>query len=890
MILIQIGILDPVPEPSDFPEASFGCLETGRGHLPLEAMDVDGEISGLLARVRLEQTFVNVFRDSLEATYIFPLPARHGVTRFRMRIGERVVDGVLRERGEARREYEQALRDGHRAAIAEEDRPEIFTMRVGNIPAGERVSVELEMSGPVAFSDGEATFRFPLVVAPKYIPGVAIDGPSVGSGTASDTSHVRDASRISPPVRLPGMPGPVRLGIGLTLEPSGLEPVDLRSSLHEVRARDEGGGRLRLWIEPGERLDRDFILRWKLGGTGVRTGMTVHREEGHEEGTFAVTLVPPALGEMGIQPREVVVLLDRSGSMEGWKMAAACRAAGRLVDSLTAHDRFALIAFDNSPRDLFSADGVARMVPASDRNRFQAMQALGKVKAHGGTELAAALECAVNLHNMVGKIEGRQRVVILVTDGQIGNESQVLAWMDRTGQDIRVFSVGIDRAVNASFLERLSSGSGGTFELVESEDRLDEVMQQVSRRVGNPVLTGVTLDAGPGMTVVGESITPAGAIDVFPGVPAVIRGRFRGVPTGPVTVRAFSPAGELHSFPVTSVTSSNPAIRVAWARSRLLDLEHRYVAGGGKDRAFAKQIVDFSLEHGVMCRFTSFVAVDRSEVVSPGGPGHRLTQPVEPASGWEMLKREAPAPQKKSLSSSRARESVPRMQMSPSASRAPAPSIPESSSKDVENLMLDCLGERAFAAEELGGMEPFAAESLAAPSARPPPGARGKAEPPRSPPPPVVIPDWSDAQVVARCLSWDVAFVLRGLLGWPTPPVADQGGGALVALGGDGQWLERAARAPVRDPSDPVLRQELRDFAAAVIRLCDGLSPRGPELAKRLYPIAAILRELLDALQPAVPPARAVIDVVERFDTIGNLSWRKLPTTPLPKQDQEFWM
>ena len=163
------------------------------GGLPLRRLAVDGRITGLLYRLTVAQTFVNVHADPLEATYIFPLPARAGVTRFQLRVGERVIEGVLKERGAAREEYDQAIQQGHRAAIAEEERPEVFTMRVGNIPPGETVGVELELAGPLAVADGEATFRFPLVVAPRYIPGVPLDGPGGRSGHG--TGYRRGARR-----------------------------------------------------------------------------------------------------------------------------------------------------------------------------------------------------------------------------------------------------------------------------------------------------------------------------------------------------------------------------------------------------------------------------------------------------------------------------------------------------------------------------------------------------------------------------------------------------------------------------------------------------------------------------------------------------------------------
>src|SRR5262245_59544554 len=234
-------------------EAGFGALETEHGRLPLRAVAVAGRLDGLLSQVTVCQTFINSFPDPLEATYIFPLPDRAAVTHFRMEVGGRVVEGRLKERGEARRDYDRAVRSGRRAAITEEDRAGVFSLRVGNLMPGEEATVRLTLAGPLPYAEGEATFRFPLVVAPRYVPGVPLPGPSAGAGVSADTDAVPDASRISPPVLLPGFPNPVRLSLSVEVLPSGLPVTEVRSSLHAVE--EEKAGRVRcITLQPGARL------------------------------------------------------------------------------------------------------------------------------------------------------------------------------------------------------------------------------------------------------------------------------------------------------------------------------------------------------------------------------------------------------------------------------------------------------------------------------------------------------------------------------------------------------------------------------------------------------------------------------------------------------------
>jgi Ca-activated chloride channel homolog len=218
-------------------EPGLGALRTARGNLPLKLVDVEAHVVGLFVETTLRQTYVNTLGVPLEATYVFPLPDRAAVTRFRLEVGERVVEGELQERGQARRTYDQAMRAGHRAAITEEERPGVFTMRVGNLMPGDEATVWLTIVGPLPFADGEATFQFPLVVAPRYIPGSALGGEQAGDGVAHDTDAVPDASRISPPVLLPGFPSPVRLSISVHIDPAGLPLGAVRSSLHAVSSR-----------------------------------------------------------------------------------------------------------------------------------------------------------------------------------------------------------------------------------------------------------------------------------------------------------------------------------------------------------------------------------------------------------------------------------------------------------------------------------------------------------------------------------------------------------------------------------------------------------------------------------------------------------------------------
>jgi Ca-activated chloride channel family protein len=604
-------------------DAGLGALRTERGNLPLEALALRADLVGLTGRVELTQDFVNAHDMPLEATYVFPLPDRAAVTGMRMTADGHVVEATLAERAAARERYDAAIAAGQRASIAEEERPDVFTMRVGNVLPGERVSVALTLVCPLSYGDGEAEFRFPLVVAPRYIPGTPLAGDAVGTGYADDTDAVPDASRITPPVLLPGFPNPVRLTIDVGVDPGGLPLADVRSSLHAVSTVD---GRYR--VQPGERVDRDFVLRLRYDTASPADALVLAPDAGGAEGTFQVTVLPPTTGAPP-RPRDAVLVLDRSGSMAGWKMVAARRAAARIVDTFTGADRFAVLSFDDRVE---RPDGLPDgLVAATDRHRFRAIEHLARMTSRGGTEILGALREALRL--LATDDPERDRVLVLVTDGQVGNEDQVLHDLAGELRGVRVHTVGIDRAVNAGFLGRLAGAGGGRCELVESEDRLDEAMDAIHRRIGAPLVTGLRL-VPAGLAVTGDSLAPGRLPDLFPGVPLVVAGRYAGAAAGSLTLHGTTRDGRAWTSTVDGRVVDSTAVTAQWARAHLRDLEDRYVAGPATTE-LERRIVDTSLRFGVLCRFTAYVAVD-TRVVTEGGQPHRVTQPVELPAGWEL--------------------------------------------------------------------------------------------------------------------------------------------------------------------------------------------------------------------------------------------------------------
>jgi Ca-activated chloride channel homolog len=637
--------------PADTPlPVVAGRLGDDSTALPLVAVQIDAEIRGLVATTRVRQTFRNTHGTSIEASYIFPLPDRAGVTAFAADLADRHVEGELRERGAARQEYDAAIAAGHRAAIAEEERSGVFTTRVGNLQPGEDAMITLTLTGPLAVDDGMAEFRFPLVIAPRYIAGTPGEWLPVGLGTAADTDAVPDASRITPPVLLPGLDSPVRLAMRVRLSGLGLAPEAIRSSLHAVAVTAGGEGAVAVVLHPGERLNRDVVLRFPVAGEVIAAiAVVAPDDEDPTAGTWQVTVVPPAARQQAARGRDVVVTLDRSGSMGGWKMVAARRAAARIIDSLAASDRFAVLAFDSVTE---RPPGLTALAPATDRARWAAIEWLARLEARGGTEMLEPLRTAVTLlagHGSAGTDEdagpdegARDQFLILVTDGQVGAEDQILAAVAPLAGRTRIFTLGIDQAVNAGFLRRLAAAGAGRCELVESEGRLDEVMTGLHRRISPPVVTGLRIESATTACELAASETaPARDPDLFPGTPCTLSGRWQATaPPAEITLTVVGDGGFREQI-TAAAAQPDRAVRTCWARARVRDLEDRYTVGTG-DPALANQIVAVSLRHRVLSRFTAFVAVDRTRHADVGGQPLPVVQPVELPGGWVAASSPAP--------------------------------------------------------------------------------------------------------------------------------------------------------------------------------------------------------------------------------------------------------
>ena len=474
-----------------------GTLSAGpdgqRLTLPLRSQRIVARVADRVAEVSVEQCFQNPFQEFLEAIYIFPLGGGAAVSAFEMKVGGRTLKALIKERGEARQDYQNALEKGKRAGLLEQDRDNVFSLQVGNLPPGEEVSVRIVYSERLSyFEDGATELRLPLVVAPRYIPGEPREGFPAGAGVESDTDAVPDASRISPPRLAPGVDPKVALSIEVELA-DGL-PGDIACSQHAVRLSN---GRIALSRED-EHLNRDFVLRWRLAGTGIQSRLLVNRA-----GFAMLSLIAPRRDAFLGTPRDVVFVLDRSGSMAGPKMASAARACSILLATLGPRDRFSVCAFSNSTDWL-------RWISADEAGIAAGEKFLRGIVAQGGTELGNALAQTLAQMRTRQETMGREAVIILITDGQVGNESEILKSVQHDSAGSRVFTVGIDTAVNDAFLQRLSALGGGTCTCCVPGEALEQALASVGREIGAPMITELQIKEA-------DLIAPSRPPDLFAG-------------------------------------------------------------------------------------------------------------------------------------------------------------------------------------------------------------------------------------------------------------------------------------------------------------------------------------------------------------------------------------
>lgn len=553
--------------------------------LPLKHTDVKAKVAIYLGSVTVTQRYHNPYDSKIEAVYVFPLPDDAAIRDFVMTVGERKIRGIIREREEAEKIYLEARRQGHVASLLTQERPNIFTQKVANIEPGKAIDVSITYFHTMRYQDGVFEFAFPMLVGPRYKPGVDV--------------------QVLPPAVVSAHD----IALELDLD-AGLPIASLESPSHEIDVQRPSESRAIVALGRGDRIpNKDFVLRWKPGGEGVRAAVAAH------DGYFTLFLHPPAeLAQVPPLPREMIFVLDCSGSMDGYPIAAAKSAAEKCLRRLGAEDTFQIINFSSSA----SAMG-PRPIPATPENVRRGLNYLASLNSEGGTEMITGIKAALDFP----PTPGRYRIVSFLTDGYIGNEREIFHEIRRRLGTSRIFSFGVGTSVNRYLIEGMARVGRGTSTYVFNDTASQKAADALYTRIERPALTDLSIQGG-------VEIHPSPLPDLFVGRPVVVTGRFAG--DGPATLRVSgSIAGRPWSTEIPLKGTSHPALAAVWARAKIASLHERMSTSDDTIECHGA-IKATALNYGLLSEFTAFVAVD-SLSQTAGASGTTVVQPVPVPAG-----------------------------------------------------------------------------------------------------------------------------------------------------------------------------------------------------------------------------------------------------------------
>lgn len=616
MVLAGVGMLLPSPAHAAPGEATQGTLllrarDGGEAAAPLLDTDVTFRVSGPVARARVVQTFRNPHAAWYEGIYVFPLPENGAVDRLRLRVGERVVEGEIRERGLAKQVYAQARAAGQRAALLEQERPNLFTASVANIGPGETVVVELEYQQVLRFDNGRFSLRFPMVVGPRYVPA----GPM----------PVADAWRITPPVMRPGTEGERtnRVAIRVALD-AGVPLGAVDSAHHRIEVRAPSDARREIALAGGKTpANRDFELNWSPRAAAMPQAAWFTEEiDGGHYGLLM--LLPPAAPRTAPLPREVIFVLDTSGSMAGASIRQAKEALELALGRLRPEDRFNVIEFNSAAQALFPA---ARQ--ADPDNLRLAARWLRALEARGGTEMASALHVALDGEDRPERV----RQVIFLTDGAVGNEEQLFALMRARLGGSCLFTIGIGAAPNSHFMTKAAQLGRGTFTYIGRVEEVRARMDELFVKLESPVLKGIQAH-WPEATR--AEAWPARLPDLYAGEPVVLVARLDRL-HGELRLTG-ARAGAAWEARVPLERNADAAgLGSVWAREKVGVLMDSLREGAVEDEIRAR-VIELASTHRLVTKYTSFVAVDKTPVRAPAEALKLAELPTLLPEGWEYAK------------------------------------------------------------------------------------------------------------------------------------------------------------------------------------------------------------------------------------------------------------
>jgi Ca-activated chloride channel family protein len=613
ILALLLMVCQPAPaQPLSGDEVTPARMQTGSlllkmkdGYTVATRINTDASIriSGLIARVSVRQSFRNDGSGWVEGVYVFPLPDAASVDKLRMHIGERFIEGEIREKERARKEYEQARQDGRKASLVEQQRANLFTTSVANIGPGESVVIEIEYLETLRYDDGTFSLRFPVTITPRYIPGSPLPDRK-GSGWSDDTTRVADASLITPPVVTRSNAHRLTLNVDLN---AGMPLEIVASRYHPVTVSQPGAGnkagRYQVTLADTEvPMDHDFELIWRpVLNSAPRASLFTETFDGQP---YLLLMMIPPNDFPAVAPRmsrETIFIIDTSGSMQGVSIEQARKALELALDGLQAEDRFNVIQFNSVTHALFTVS-----VPASRENVDRARNYVQNLSANGGTEMLPALQLA--LYSPAA--EDRLRQIVFVTDGSVGNEQELFELIEAGLGNTRLFTVGIGSAPNGWFMRKAAEVGHGTYTLISALHEIDEKMGRLFRKLESPQLTDIAVQWPSGVQV---DAYPRTVADLYAGEPVIVKAKLSNKlrDGSQVIVSGDSVTGRWERELAIDAGEHSAGVAAVWARARIEELLDQGRRGADPEQT-QTAVTETAIRHHLVSKFTSLVAVDKT--------------------------------------------------------------------------------------------------------------------------------------------------------------------------------------------------------------------------------------------------------------------------------------
>jgi len=564
--------------------------------LPLKHTDVKGHISAYIASVDVIQKFHNPYDTKIEVEYVFPLPQNAAVNDFVMTIGDRKIRGIIRERKEAEQIYRAARKQGYAASLLNQERPNIFTQKVANIEPLKEIDIHIHYFNTLTYHKGWYEFVFPMVVGPRYNPAGSTDG--IGAVTSGKTSSQPVTVSYLKPNERSGHDIAISLDIdaGVTIEDIACRSHVIEQDVHDNRAN--------ITLSALDSIpNKDFVFRYKVAGKNIKTSVITHHDKKGDY--FTMMLYPPAeMRHLKRTAMEMIFVLDCSGSMQGEPMRQAKEAIVRGLKQLDKNDTFQVIRFSNSA-STFGDQPVA----ATPENIREAIAYVEKLHGSGGTQMIEGVKAALNFPHD----KNRLRLVSFMTDGYIGNEKTILAAIDDHLGAARIFSFGVGSSPNRYLMDRMAWFGKGAVAYFGKNDSPTKVMDQFYETIAHPGITDIKLDFG----ALAVTDLFGQCNDLFIDRPVIIVGKITDGHTDTITIsgRANNQPCE-YMVPICfNKDKTHPGVAAIWARKKIESLANGAIKGNDAIEA-TQEITMLALHHGLMSKFTSFIAVDSSRVTA----------------------------------------------------------------------------------------------------------------------------------------------------------------------------------------------------------------------------------------------------------------------------------